>query len=162
MTAQQTSRSGLPTPTPRKLAAALAVALLACAGSAWSAGLGRLTVQSALGQPLRAEVEITSMSRDEAATINARLASPEAFRLAGLDYNAALANLRFAIDRRDNGTAVIRISSVQPINEPFIDMLVELSWASGRFVREYTFLLDPPELRSNRQSVEGGAVQSSM
>jgi pilus assembly protein FimV len=162
VTAQQTSRSGLPTPTPRKLAAALAVALLACAGSAWSAGLGRLTVQSALGQPLRAEVEITSMSRDEAATINARLASPEAFRLAGLDYNAALANLRFAIDRRDNGTAVIRISSVQPINEPFIDMLVELSWASGRFVREYTFLLDPPELRSNRQSVEGGAVQSSI
>ena len=102
------------------------------------------------------------MSRDEAATINARLASPEAFRLAGLDYNAALTNLRFAIDRRDNGTAVIRISSVQPINEPFIDMLVELSWASGRFVREYTFLLDPPELRASRNTVEGGAVQSSI
>ena len=138
---------------------AIAASLLSLAGAAWSAGLGRITIQSALGQPLAAEVEITALNREEAASLNARLASPEAFKLAGLDYNPALANLRFAIDRRPDGRAVIRVSSTQPVNEPFIDMLVELTWASGRFVREYTFLLDPPELRANRQSVEGGAVQ---
>ncbi|MBU6271124.1 MAG: pilus assembly protein FimV, partial [Betaproteobacteria bacterium] len=138
---------------------AIAASLLSLAGTAWSAGLGRLTVQSALGQPLAAEVEITALSREESATLNARLASPEAFKLAGLEYNPALASLRFAIDRRPDGRAVIRVSSTQPVNEPFIDMLVELTWASGRFVREYTFLLDPPELRANRQTVEGGAVQ---
>jgi pilus assembly protein FimV len=129
------------------------------APAADAAGLGRLTVESALGQPLRAEVEVTALARDEAASLTARLASPDAFRQAGLEYNSALAGLRFEVDRRPNGTAVVRISSAQPINEPFVDLLVELNWASGKFVREYTFLLDPPELRTGRESVAGGPVQ---
>src|SRR5690606_32813496 len=126
--------------------------------SADAAGLGRLTVQSALGQPLRAEVEVTALGREEAGSLNARLAPVEAFRQAGLEYNPALSNLRFAVDRRANGTAVVRITSSQPINEPFVDLLVELNWSSGKFVREYTFLLDPPELRMGRETVAGGAT----
>ena len=69
-------------------------------GSVSAAGLGRLTVQSALGQPLQAQVEITSLMREELATLSARLAPPEAFRQAGIEPNAALSSLRFAIDRR--------------------------------------------------------------
>lgn len=141
-------------PSPRKLALSIAVAwvTLACL-PAHSAGLGRLTVQSALGQPLRAEVEVTSLSGDEAATLAVKLASPEAFRQAGLEYSPALAGLRFAVDKRPDGRAVVRITSAQPLNEPFVDLLVELNWATGKFVREYTFLLDPPELKLSR---EGG------
>ena len=47
-----------------------------------------------------------------------------------------------------NGRQVIRVSSSQPLNEPFVDLLLELNWNGGRMVREYTFLLDPPELRA--------------
>ncbi|HVL58226.1 MAG TPA: pilus assembly protein FimV, partial [Burkholderiaceae bacterium] len=138
---------------------ALAVGALA-ANPADAAGLGRLTVQSALGQPLRAEVEITSLTRDEASSLTARLAPPEAFRQAGLEYNPALTNLRFSIEQRNN-RPVVRIQSAQPINEPFVDLLVELNWASGKFVREYTFLLDPPELKMARgETIEGGASRS--
>ncbi|TXL62596.1 FimV/HubP family polar landmark protein [Zeimonas arvi] len=126
--------------------------------TAIAAGLGRLTVQSALGQPLQAEVEITSASREELATLAARLASPDAFRQAGMEFNPALSSLRFAVDRRPDGRAFVRITSTQPINEPFVDLLVELNWAAGRFVREYTFLLDPPELRIGRETVEGNTV----
>jgi pilus assembly protein FimV len=147
-------------PSPKRIAAAVALALATgVASSSWAAGLGRLTVQSALGQPLRAEVEISALTPAEAASLNARLAPADAFRQAGLQFNPALSNLRFAIDRRANGSSVVRITSAQPINEPFVDLLVELNWASGRFVREYTFLLDPPELRTAaREVVEGGAV----
>jgi pilus assembly protein FimV len=130
--------------------------------TATAAGLGRLTVQSALGQPLQAEVEITSLSREELATLSARLAAPDAFRQAGIDFNPALSSLRFAIDRRPDGRAFVRITSTQAINEPFVDLLVELNWAAGKFVREYTFLLDPPELRIGRATVEGGAVMSQV
>ncbi|MCL4748229.1 MAG: pilus assembly protein FimV, partial [Burkholderiaceae bacterium] len=137
------------TPTtfsPRRIASAVALAVLAgSASTAWAAGLGRLTVQSALGQPLRAEVEVTSLARDEVASLSAKLGSQDAFRQAGMEFNPALSALRFAIERRDDGRAFVRISSTQPINEPFVDLLVELNWASGRVVREYTFLLDPPE-----------------
>src|SRR5919112_1439041 len=73
-------------PTPRKLSLAVAFALSAYGmSSASAAGLGRLTVQTALGQPLRAEVEITSLSREEASSLSARLASADSFRQAGLD-----------------------------------------------------------------------------
>jgi len=148
------------TGSPTVLALAVAAALAGTAPTlAEAAGLGRLTVQSALGQPLRAEVEVTALGREEAGSLSARLASPDAFRQAGLEFNSALTSLRFAVDRRTNGAAVVRITSSQPINEPFVDLLVELNWASGKFVREYTFLLDPPELRVGRETVAGGPSQ---
>jgi pilus assembly protein FimV len=138
------------------LSTAVALALGAISlGSAHAAGLGRLTVQSALGQPLRAEVEVTAVSKDEAGSLAAKLAPAEAFRQAGLELNPILSNLRFGIEKRGDRT-FIKITSLQPVNEPFVDLMVELNWATGRFVREYTFLLDPPELRAaQREQIKG-------
>ncbi len=119
-------------------------ALLFAWGSVNAAGLGRLTVQSALGQPLKAEIELLSVTKDDLADITVKLASPEAFRLAHIDRQEALVNLRFAVDQRANGQPVIRISSTASVPDPFLDMLIELNWRSGRLVREYTVLLDPP------------------
>jgi pilus assembly protein FimV len=141
-----------------QLTASVALALsVGWAGQAGAAGLGRLSVQSGLGQPLRAEVEVTALGKDESGSLSARLAPVEAFKQAGLEYNSALSSLRFAIDRRPDGRAIVKITSAQPVNEPFVDLLVELNWASGKFVREYTFLLDPPELKIAREPVPGNA-----
>ena len=128
----------------RLKASALAVALAALPLSAGAAGLGKLTVLSALGQPLRAELDITA-SRNELSSLTAKIASPEAFKQAGIEYVSALSGLRFSLDQRPDGQPYLRLSSEGSINEPFLDMLVELDWASGRLVREYTFLLDPPQ-----------------
>ncbi len=112
----------------------------------YAAGLGRITVQSALGQPLRAQLEV-SANRDELNSLQAQLASADAFRLAGVDYAPALSALRFSRTiKEEAGRKYIEVSTDRPLNEPFIDMLVELSWTTGRLVREYTFLLDPPEI----------------
>ncbi len=124
-------------------ARALAAALLIVPLLAHAAGLGKLSVLSALGRPLNAEIEVLSLQPGELDSLSARLASNEAFRQAGVEYNPALLSLRFAIERR-GGSAIVKLTSSQPINEPFLDLLVELQWASGRLVREYTFLLDPP------------------
>lgn len=129
------------------LAFAAGIALSGMPLAVQAAGLGKVTVFSALGQPLRAEVEL-SASREELASMKAGLASPDAFRSAGLDYASALLNIRFVVDKRASGQPVIKLSSDRPLNEPFVDMLLELNWASGRLVREYTFLLDPPEVAS--------------
>lgn len=112
-----------------------------------AAGLGKLTVLSSLGQPLRAEIELTSVTPEEASELVAKLASPDAFRAANIDFNPALLSLRFDVEAR--GTRqFIRVTSTQAINEPFVDMLLELTWTNGRLVREYTFLLDPADLRT--------------
>jgi FimV-like protein len=118
-------------------------ALLLASGAASAAGLGKLTVQSALGQPLRAEIELLSVSKEELADISARIASPDAYKQARIDRVEALSNLRFAVDQRANGQPVIRITSSTGVADPFLDLLIELNWSSGRVIREYTILLDP-------------------
>jgi len=134
------------TSTRSTLAAAVLAAFAALAAPSTdlgAAGLGRLTVQSSLGQPLRAEVEVTSLSAQEAQSLAARLASPEAFAQAGLQFSPALTGLQLSVEARGSRT-LVRISSSQPMNEPFVDLLLELSWNGGKLLREYTFLLDPP------------------
>lgn len=126
-----------------------AVASAVLMASAHAAGLGKLTVLSSLGQPLRAEIELTAVSADEAAALVAKLAPADAYRVANIDFNPALLLLRFDVEQRA-GRQVIKVSSSQPINEPFVDMLMELNWNGGRIVREYTFLLDPAEMRATQ------------
>jgi pilus assembly protein FimV len=117
--------------------------------NAYGAGLGKLTVLSSLGQPLHAEIELTAVSKEESGSLRVKLASADAFRQANIEFNSALYALRFAIEQR-GGQQFIRVTSTQPINEPFVDMLLEVSGTNSRLVREYTFLLDPADLRKSR------------
>jgi pilus assembly protein FimV len=129
----------------------LALAMAALPFGATAAGLGKLNVLSALGQPLRAELEITA-TREELSSLAARLASPDAFAQSGIEYVPALSGLRFTVDKHGDGQLYLRVTSDRPLNEPFLDMLVEITWAQGRLVREYTFLLDPPEVLARSQA----------
>lgn len=127
-------------------AISMAMAIIPLAGHA--AGLGKVAVYSLLGQPLKAEIEVSANS-EELSSLQAKLASVDAFRQADVEYNPVLSNLKFSrefIER--NGHRYVQVTTDKPLNEPFINMLVELGWASGRLVREYTFLLDPPDLAS--------------
>ena len=133
----------------KKLSAAVASALVL--SNAYAAGLGKLTVLSSLGQPLRAEIELTAVSKDEVGALSAKLASAEAYRQASIEFAPALTSLRFAIEQRGD-RQFIRMTSSQPLNEPFVDMLLELSGPNGRLVREYTFLLDPADLRTTQSA----------
>jgi pilus assembly protein FimV len=122
--------------------AALLIALLPCVAGA--AGLGRITVMSSIGQPLVAEVELVAVTPQELSSLNARLALPDAYRQANLQYNVALTGARLTVEKRPSGQAYLKIVTTRSVTEPFIDLLVEISWASGRLSREYTALLDPP------------------
>ena len=123
---------------------ALVMAALCCAmlPVAQAAGLGKLTLISALGQPLNAEVEIVSLQPGEE-DLRARLASSQAFAQAGIEPNPILSDVRFTIERR-GATPILRLRSSQPINEPFLKLLIEMTSSNGRRVREYTILLDLP------------------
>lgn len=130
-------------------ALASAVALLAGLASfdAAALGLGRITVQSALGEPLRAEIDISEINADEANSLRAGVASPDAFKQAGLEYTPAVVGLQVSLQKRADGRAFLRLSSTRPVTEPFVDLVLEANWSSGRIVRDYTMLFDPPNLR---------------
>ena len=127
-------------------AVAVAALVLAASGS-WALGLGRMAVQSALGETLRAEIDITSITPEEASSLRVRIAPPDAYRAAGVDYGAVLPGTQVTLARRADGRSYLRVVSDRVVQEPFVDVILELSWASGRLVREYTMLLDPPAAR---------------
>lgn len=130
---------------------ALAAATLALsslpATDAWALALGRITVQSALGEPLRAEVEIPQLSAAEADSLQAAIASPAAFRAQGMEFTGTANSVRVQVQKRSNGSAVLKLSSFQPVNDPFVDLVIDANWASGKLQRNYTLLLDPPATR---------------
>jgi pilus assembly protein FimV len=140
-------------PLWRSSAAAIAAAVLlgTWASDASALAMGRVTVQSALGEPLSAEIDIPEINADEVASLRAVVASPDAFKAAGLEYNPALADLRITLEKRPDGRYFLRLKSTRAVNEPFIDLLLESSWSSGRVVRDYTMLFDPPSMRPNQQ-----------
>lgn len=126
------------------LATAAALALLSVSIDAQALALGAVTVRSSLGEPLRAEIEVPQISSEEASALQASMASPQAFKSAGVDYNAALSGARVTLHRRANGQAYLRVTGNKPINEPFLGMVIEANWGKGRVVRDYTMLVDPP------------------
>jgi len=120
---------------------------MAAAGNAWALGLGRLNVQSALGELLRAEIDISSLTSEEESSLKVRIASPDAYRAQGVDYNSVLQSTQVSVARRADGRPYLRVTSDRAVQEPFVDVIVELTWSSGRLVREFTLLLDPPQSR---------------
>ena len=128
---------------------AVAVAALAVATSgSWALGLGRMAVQSALGESLRAEIDVTSITAEEASSLRVRIAPPDAYRAAGVEYSSVLPGTQVTLARRSDGRSYLRLASDRVVQEPFVDVILELTWASGRLVREYTMLLDPPTARA--------------
>ncbi len=121
--------------------------LLACflASEAFALGLGEVRLESALNQPLRADIVLISATPEELDNLTIQLASAETFARYGIDRPAYLTSINFRVVRsgRTDGN-LVRVSSSQPITEPFLTFLVEASWTRGRLLREYTVLLDPP------------------
>ncbi|KIQ02545.1 MULTISPECIES: FimV/HubP family polar landmark protein [Pseudomonas] len=128
----------------RKLVLAIAAATALSSGMAHALGVGELTLQSSLNQPLVAEIELLDVRDLSAAEMRPALASPEEFNKAGVDRQYFLTDLKFTPIVKPNGKSVIRVTSTKPVREPYLNFLVEVLWPNGRLLREYTLLLDPP------------------
>lgn len=128
----------------RKLVLAIAAASALSSGMAHALGLGEVTLQSALNQPLVAEIELLEVRDLASSELLPTLASPEAFTKAGVDRQYFLTDLKFTPVLKPNGKSVIRVTSSKPMREPYLNFLVEVLWPNGRLLREYTLLLDPP------------------
>jgi pilus assembly protein FimV len=124
-----------------------------------AAGLGKMTLLSGLGQPLRAEIDLTSLTPEEFESLTARIASEDAYRQANIQYSAALTGAKLSIEKRSSSSHYVKVSSDKPIIEPFIDILLELSWPGGRLLREYTALVDPPGFGSGEPIAPVAAPQ---
>ena len=128
----------------RRLALGYALIATVWCTQAFALGLGDITIHSALNQKLNAEIELLEtrgMSENE---IVAQLATADDFKRVGIERFFFLTALQFHVEMRDQDHAILRVTSAQPITEPYLNFLVQVIWPSGRLLKEYTVLLDPP------------------
>lgn len=126
----------------KQISVAVCLALLPF--SIYAAGLGKLNVSSGIGEPLKAEVELISATPEELATLVATIGSEDAYAQQGIPRSGIHNNIKVELAKNSNGAPVIKLHSTQPVSDPYLDVLLQVDWASGRLQREYTVLLDPP------------------
>ncbi|WP_180682408.1 FimV/HubP family polar landmark protein [Tepidicella baoligensis] len=131
----------------RAVAAAVVLASAVVADQAWALALGRIQVQSLLGEPLRAEIDVPSITAEERSSLQIGIATPERFRAANMDFNALLQDVKLELVQRPDGRTMIRLSSERVVTDPFLDVVVQATWNNGQLLRGYTLLFDPPNLR---------------
>jgi pilus assembly protein FimV len=127
-----------------KMPRLLLVACVICPSLARALGLGEIHLNSALNEPLRAEIDLVAAAPEELTALRASLASREAFTRYGIDRPAFVSSFTFKVAKSADGRDVLQVRSADSIPEPFVTFLVEVNWARGRLMREYTVLLDPP------------------
>jgi pilus assembly protein FimV len=130
-------------PRMKLLAGLLSLSFL-WSNSSWALGLGEIHLKSALNEPLSAEIDLIAAAPDELTALRATLASRDAFTRYGIDRPPFLSSLTFKVGKSKDGRDVLLVGSTEAIPEPFVTFLVEVNWARGRLMREYTVLLDPP------------------
>src|SRR5580693_4222346 len=121
----------------KRSARALAL-LLVLPSAAFAVGLGDIHLLSPLNAPLDAEIELTDLNPEELATLQVQLASRDTFAQQGLEWPAYLSSVQLKTVKTPDGREVVKIKSSEPISEPFVTLLIEVNWARGRLVREYT------------------------
>lgn len=152
---RKVQRISSPLPS-RQSAVAIAMALTALSPFEIQAlGLGRVAVLSPLGEPLRVEIEVSQINPEEAASLKASIPNPAVFRAAGVEFNPALTGATLTLRQRADGSSYLRLTGDKIVNEPFLDLILEAQWASGRLVRNYSLLFDPPNIRTPVPLVAG-------
>ncbi|MGC1523094.1 MAG: hypothetical protein WA803_16250, partial [Steroidobacteraceae bacterium] len=104
----------------------------------WALGLGEIHLNSALNEPMRAEIDLIAATPDELTALRADLASRDAFTRYGIDRPPFLSTMTFKVGKSKDGREVLLVRSTDAIPEPFVTFLVEVNWARGRLMREYT------------------------
>lgn len=140
----------------RRSVVAVLLALFAVPHTLLALGLGEISLQSALNEPFAAEIPVESFTPADFDSLQVQLASGDTFARYGIDQPAFLQGFRFETKRNAGGGAVVRVTSLRPVSEPFVTVLLDARWASGRLLREYTVLLDPPVYTS--QPVASGVM----
>src|SRR6202161_2978895 len=112
--------------------------------ASWALGLGEIHLNSALNEPMNAEIDLVAVAPDELQALRATLAGRDAFTRYGIDRPPFLSTLTFKVGKGKDGRDALLVRSTDAIPEPFVTFLVEVNWARGRLMREYPVLLDPP------------------
>lgn len=127
-------------------------------GWVYALGLGEINLHSYLNQPLNAEIQVHSASEEDLNNLIVSLAPVSEFSKIGIDFMPGLEQLKFSIEKKSDGNAIIKVETRNTFREPFLNFLIEINWPKGRMLREYTLLIDPPVLIESKPAVTQSPV----
>ena len=120
------------------------LALALGANAAIALSVGEIEVRSRLGEPLHATVPLGRLGSLSESEVQVARASDEVHRSYGIDRTGSASPLKFALQVDRKGVASVAVTSDQPVDEPYLDFVLEVHWPKGRSVKRFTVLLDPP------------------
>ena len=142
---------------PYPLLLTLAITL---SGRVDAVGLGDIHVDSALNEPLSAQIEIVGASAEDLVELKAAVADRETFQRYGAEYPAFLSTANFKVARDPEGRPILAVHSDQAFTEPLVSLLVDLRWRHGKLIREYSLLLDPAGMADTHRAAELAAADT--
>jgi pilus assembly protein FimV len=105
--------------------------------------LGKLSIYSALGEPLNVEIELLATNSEDLVNLSASLASEDEYKALGINKTPIQHNIKASVVQKQNGVAVVQLTSTEVVVDPFLDLMVQVLGSDGQLSREYTLLLDP-------------------
>lgn len=137
----------------RKLRGVLVTLGVVYSGVVGALGLGELTLDSYLNEPFKANIELLNVGNLGDDQVRVQLASRADFQRAGVEREYILTSLSFETELNENGSGILWITTSQKVQEPYLNFIVEARWPTGRILREYTVLLDPPVFTENTPTI---------
>ena len=123
----------------------LAVVLMGLANLAQALGMGEIVVESGLHEPLRARIPLLQSKEFGEGQLKVALASEQAFEARQLSRDHVYQSIQFTVDLKNKKGPCILLTTAQPMREPYLDFLVELSWPTGHLLKDFTVLFDRPQ-----------------
>ena len=128
----------------KKLVLTALAAVFLHAGNVFAVGLGDLTVNSSLNEPLDATIQLVGLDGLGEDQIEVGLGSPDDFERANIARVGLIDDIVLEVDVIDRESGLVHLSSDQPVREPFLNMVISMRWPNGRLMRDYTALIDLP------------------
>lgn len=160
-TGQQPSRTTALWLKRATLGLGVAVSFALLPGNALALALGKLNTLSHMGERLNAEIDILDVAASDLQGLRATVGSPDVFQASGIEFNPGLLGTEVNLQKRADGRYYFKVSTPNAINDPFINLVIVVNWPSGRIVRDYSLLLDPPDANKLNPTVVTAPVIAS-
>ena len=128
------------------------VSCLSFSSSLWAVGLGQLHADSAINQPLSVRIQLTDLGSTPLDEIDVTVAAAENFDRLGVDVADNFPDIQITLGVDEEGPYA-RLESTSVIRTPYLEVVLDTRWPSGRVLTQHTILLDPPVFLDSEEAV---------
>lgn len=140
---------------------AFLIALVSClsfSSSLWAVGLGQLRADSSINQPLSVRIQLVDLGSTPLDEISVAVADVENFDRLDVEFADNFPAIQISLGVDEEGPYA-RLESASVIRTPYLEVVLDTRWPSGRVLTQHTILLDPPVFLDSEDAVVADSMQ---